>query len=231
MTERTDHTTRPLAFACAISLLGTILWIALMLAGGTPPATFEQAFTKASRMDTVFVLSYLNVAFLVTVPVIALMALLHGFCKPLLSPWASRIAIVFVPIYGILNLTISLSQITVVPTLVDMARQPETRLLAESLLRLVLQELPGSPAAFFNGLAYAVLGIPSIVFGAALSRHSSRALKWAGRLLALNGAACILAVFGVLTHVPALQFGTIFGGGLFFMALLPMTWVFFAGRS
>jgi hypothetical protein len=39
------------------------------------------------------------------------------------------------------------------------------------------------------------LGIPSIIFGVLMFRQT-RALKWAGVLLALNGAACILGVMG-----------------------------------
>jgi hypothetical protein len=219
--------TRPLAIACTLALLGTTLWIGILLAGGPPPDNFEQALARASRLDALFYAAYLNAAFLITLPAIIMMTLLHRFCKPDLPEWASQAGSVFIPIYGGMNLFAYLSQVTLVPQLIELARQPETRLPAEALLRLALQEAPGSTIGFFNGLAYALLGIPSIIFGLALLRRHATLLNWGGSLLALSGVASILGIAGALTGNALLQFGVMLGGGLFFLALLPLIPAFF----
>jgi hypothetical protein len=45
----------------------------------------------------------------------------------------------------------------------------------------------------------------------------------AGVLLGLNGAACILGVVGILTRSDLLSMGTLAGGVLFLLALIPMS--------
>jgi hypothetical protein len=39
----------PLAALAVVTLIGTILWVVLMIASGPPPHTFEQALFKVSR--------------------------------------------------------------------------------------------------------------------------------------------------------------------------------------
>ncbi len=129
-----------------------------------------------------------------------------------------------------MNLLVYLSQITLVPQLVEMHQQAETRAAAEALLRVAIQDLPGSTVGFFNGLAYGILGIPSIIFGIELARRSSTSLRVGGILLALNGVACITAVAGSLLDLAPLEFGSVLGGGLFLLALFLLTWGFFKGR-
>jgi hypothetical protein len=218
---------RALALVSLITLLGTTLWVVLMLAGGVPPAAFDAALARVSSPGVLFYLTYLNAALLVTIPATILMALLYTYCKPCLPDWAGRMAVIFVPVYCTLNLFAYLSQVTLVPLLADLHAQPQYSAAAEVLLRLTIQDLPGSVVGFFNGLAYAILGIPSIIFGIGLARRPGAALRVGGTLLALNGAACILGVAGFLAKIPALGFGTVAGGGLFFLALFPLTWAFF----
>jgi len=214
-----------------ITLLGTILWGILMFAGGPPAGSFDDALAKAIRLDPMFYLTYLNAAFLVTIPAVILMTLLSLYCQDVLPRWTSLMGLIFVPIYGVLNLFAYLSQITLIPALVEMYHQADTRIMAEALLMLTLQESPGSAVAFFNGLAYSILGIPSIIYGIGLFRFGGKVLRVGAIMLTLNGAACILGVFGSLFNLPVLSFGTVIGGGLFFLALLPMTWTFFVGGS
>jgi hypothetical protein len=71
-------------------------------------------------------------------------------------------------------------------------------------------------------LAYALLGIPSIIFGLLMFREKSP-LKVAGALLALNGVACILGIVGFLARSAPLSLGTLAGGVLFLLALVPMS--------
>jgi hypothetical protein len=214
------------AFLALVCLLLTSLWIALLIAdmaSAGPLETFEQAAAHASRLHGLFYATYLNAA-LLTLSAVAFFAALHAWLKPTAPDW-TLIGLVFVPIYGTLNLVVYLSQVTLIPALVTLRLDPQTTVMADTLLRLTLQAWPGSIMAFFNGLAYAVLGIPSILYGALLWQHTG-ALRWGGLLLALNGAACILGVVGSLAGSALLSQGVMIGGILFLLALFPLGWAF-----
>jgi len=210
----------PLFTLAIVTLVGTVLWVALMIAGGPPPRTFEQALLKVSGLGPLYYLTYLNAAFLTTVPATMLMAALYGYCQPNLSGWAGHVAVAFVPVYCVLNLVVYLSQISVVPALLAMRMQVETRPTADLILRLTLQELPDSTVAFFNVLAYAILAIPSIVFGKVLAGRAERALRAGGVLLALSGGACLIGLAGTIAKVESIRAGVVVGGCLFLLALV-----------
>lgn len=212
-----------LALAC---LLLTLLWLGLLIAdmaSAGPLDTFEQVTAHAARLGWLFYVTYLNAA-LITLAATAFMSALYVTLKPTAPNWAV-IGLVFTPVYCVLNLIAYLSQVTVVPTLVFLRADPLYTATVDVLLRLTLQSWSPSAVAFFNGLAYAILGIPSILFGGLLFRHSG-SLRWGGCLLALNGVACITGIFGYLTGSSLLSQGVIIGGVLFLMALLPLSWAF-----
>lgn len=129
-----------------------------------PMETFEQAVAYASRLHSLFYVTYLNAA-LLTLVAVALFAALYAWLKPIAPGWAV-IGLTFVPIYGVFNLAAYLSQVTLVPGLVTLRLDPHTTYMAEVLLRQTLLAWSESAGAFFNGLAYAILGIPSILYGA-----------------------------------------------------------------
>jgi uncharacterized membrane protein len=66
------------------------------------------------------------------------------------------------------------------------------------------------------------LGIPSIIFGWLLFQHNQR-LRLAGLLLMLSGIASILGVFGILAGSELLSNGSVIGGILFLVALIPLS--------
>ncbi|MBN1887288.1 MAG: DUF4386 family protein [Thermoflexales bacterium] len=206
--------------------LFTIAWLVILIADmatAGPLETFEQVAAHAARLHGLFYATYLNAA-LLTVAAVALFAALHAWLKPAAPSWAV-VGLVFVPIYGALNLVAYLSQVTLVPALVTLRLDPQTTAMADVLLRLTLQAWPASAMAFFNGLAYGILGIPSVLYGALLWRRGG-ALRWGGVLLALNGAACILGVIGFLTGSALLGQGVMVGGVLFLAAMFPLGWGF-----
>lgn len=212
-----------LALAC---LVLTALWVGLLIAdmaSAGPMETFEQVAAHASRLHGLFYATYLNAA-LLTLAAVAFFAALHAWLKPPASDW-TVIGLVFVPLYGALNLVAYLSQVTLVPALLTLRLDPQTTAAADVLLRLSLPAWSGSTIAFFNGLAYGILGIPSILYGLLLWRRSG-ALLWGGLLLALNGAACILGVIGSLTGSALLSQGVMIGGFLFLAAMFPLAWGF-----
>ena len=158
----------------------------------------------------------------------ALFAVLHTTHR-LRSPAWSFIDLVFVPVYSVLNLTIYISQITVVPRLVTLMGQPGLQPAATALLSQSLQVWPESSAGILNSLAYAVLAIPSIIYGTLLWGQRT-ALRVGGALLIANGIACILGFMVVILDSPLLQLGTVLGGVLFLAALVPMIIAFLNKR-
>ena len=81
---------RFLGILLLICLAGSILWLALMIAGMTGAGSldsFEQLLAYVSKLDALYYLSYLNAAFLVTIPAILLMSGLYVYCKPVSSAW------------------------------------------------------------------------------------------------------------------------------------------------
>ncbi|HDQ72362.1 MAG TPA: hypothetical protein ENN19_09730 [Chloroflexi bacterium] len=199
-----------------VCLLLTAMWVALLIADmatAGPLETFEQVAAHAARLHGLFYAAYINAA-LITLAATAFMAALYAYLKPSAPEWIV-VGLAFVPIYGALNLLAYLSQVTLVPALVTLRLDPQYTAAADVLLRLTLQAWPESAVAFFNGLAYGILGIPSVLYGA---------LRWGGLLLALNGAACILGVIGTLAGSALLAQGVMIGGVLFLLALLPLGW-------
>jgi hypothetical protein len=116
-----------IAFLALACLVLTALWIALLIAdmaSAGPLETFEQVAAHASRLHGLFYATYLNAA-LLTLAAVAFFAALYAWLKPQAPDWAV-IGMVFVPIYGALNLIAYLSQVTLVPALFDLRTDPRT---------------------------------------------------------------------------------------------------------
>ncbi len=129
-----------------------------------------------------------------------------------------------------MNLIAYLSQITVVPRLLQLQAMSDYRIVAQFLLRQTIQQWPGSIIFSVNNLAYAVLGIPSIIFGVLMIK-SSLGLRFGGVLLALNGVACVIGFVGIAAQNNLLSQGSLIGGVLFLLALAAMSWSFLKGKN
>jgi hypothetical protein len=216
---------RLLGWLSAASLATTVIWLILLimsLASAGPLQTFEQVLAVTSRLTPLYYLSYTNAA-LTVITAAALFAGLYRYLQPAAPEW-SAIGLVFVPVYAVVNLIVYLSQISLVPNLIAMAHSADTQSMATFLLRQWLQQSPGSMISFLNNLAYAILGIPSIIFGLLLGAVNPR-LRLAGLLLAANGVACILGVIGILLNINALSSGSLIGGVLYLAALILLSWI------
>ena len=216
--------TKWLGWLSLITLISVTLWLIFLIwdmATAGPLETFQQVLAHAQKGDWKFTFTYLN-AGIFTTCVIALMGGLYTYCRPITPEWA-LVGLIFVPIYGTLNLLAYLSQITLVPALLQAAADPVMADAAMLFLQQSLQLLPESAVGFFNGLAYAILGIPSIIFGMALTKDKFRHLQISGWLLLLSGIAGLLGIIGYLTGSAILSFGTLLGGAIFWLALFPLT--------
>jgi hypothetical protein len=201
----------------------TVLWLVLYIWGiirAGSVETFEQALASVAEPDGLFYLTYVN-ATLVTLCAIVLFAGLYVYCKPIAPEW-SVVGLVFVPVYCVLNLFAYLSQITIVPRLLAFQQVAEYQAASSLLLGQMIQQWPNSAVNAFNNLAYAILGIPSIIFGMALFKHR-KSMRLPGVLLALNGVACIVGMVGVVLGNRLIGMGSVVGGVLFLLALIPLS--------
>jgi hypothetical protein len=209
--------TRLLGVLSVICLIVTVVWLAMFIyetATQGPVETFEQALSSVAELDLPHYLTYAN-ATLITISATMLFAGIYVLCKGEAPLWAAMGA-AFIPIYGLLNLFAYMSQITVVPHLVALRPVPDV------LLAQMVQAWPGSMVNVVNNLGYAVLGIPSIIFGVVLSKRNAW-LRVAGITLALSGAASIVGLAGIVAGSTALGTGSIVGGVLFLVALVPLS--------
>lgn len=215
--------TRNLGIISSICLTVTVIWLGLFIYGVArtgPVKTQEQALNLVVAPDLLFTLTYVN-ATLVTLSATMLFAGLYVYLRSQAPLWTAM-GIVFVPVYSLLNLLAYTSQITIVPRLVQL--RPES----DILIVQMVQQWPGSAISVLNNLAYAVLGIPSIIFGWFLAQRQLE--RWAGILLALNGVACILGMVGIAAGSERLSLGSIVGGVLFLAALIPLSRSLLRGR-
>lgn len=214
-----------------VCLSMTILWLVFLIAGmavAGPLETFEQVLAYVNQAGVMFYVTYTNAA-LVTVSAVMLFVALYLHYKSTVPVW-SAIGIAFVPIYGTMNLIVYLSQITVVPRLLQLHAMSEYQPLSFLLLTQALQQWPDSAVAVVNNLAYAVLGVPSIIFGVFMLKSAS-VLRLGGVLLALNGLACIAGFIGIAAQSAWLSQGSLVGGILFLFALVPMSRFFLQHSS
>lgn len=204
-------------------LVLTVFWLVLYIWGiirAGPVETFEQALASVAEPDGLFYLTYVN-ATLITLSATMLFAGLYVYCKPIAPEW-SVMGLVFVPVYCVLNLFAYLSQITIVPRLLAFQQMADYQAASSLLLGQMIQQWPNSAVNAFNNLAYAILGIPSIIFGMALFKRN-KSTRLPGILLALNGVACIVGMVGVVLGNGLLEMGSIVGGVLFLLALIPLS--------
>lgn len=204
-----------------LTLVLSLLWIIFMILTMTQSGTIktpESAVGYAQSAGWLHYANYINAA-LITIFATAFFAGLDHFLKEsTIHPFWRRIGFVFIPVYATLNLVVYLSQVTILPSLAASLAIPAEAQFAAWIIPMFTQTYQPSFIAFLNTLAYAVLGIPSIIFGILFTREF-KMLKSAGILLALNGIACLLSLIGVIAQIQPLTLGSILGGVLFIASI------------
>jgi hypothetical protein len=192
----------------------TIVWLvftAISMSGVGPEWGDEDFVRWVSDPDLIFTLNYIN-ASLLTIFVILLYFYLFFYLKALNRKLALA-ALIFVPVYGGINLLCYSIQICLVPRLAFVAIEKQEGFLQVAEL---IQANPQSLAGLLNGIAYALLGVPSIVYGRMLLQRSKR---YSGIFLLLNGVFCLIGLLGYLTNSAILAMGIMLGGILFLVSL------------
>jgi len=218
--------TRTLGILTLLVALTTIFWLALVIMieqqkGPVQTLAAEIAFIESHW--GLFNINYVN-AGLITLFTVAMLGGFVHYCWDDDRLWA-LVAMAFLPLYGLADLVAYLSQVFVVPTLLVAYHQPPSAAFAESLLALSLHTWPGSVVGFINALAYAALGIPSLILGVLLVRKS-RQLRLGGGLLGVSGVLSIIALIGVGVGSALLSSLVMLSGFLFLIALIPLATFF-----
>jgi hypothetical protein len=149
----------------------------------------------------------------------------------------SLCAILFVPVYAAYNGFVYISQVSVVQKIISVYDGAVPDEILNVLLGQFLQLWEHSTVAFINHYAYAILGIPSFLFGIVLFRRKPGPDRskgtgrhvWSrvtGILLILNALACWVGIIGIIMGNQALANGSTIGGVLFFLSLIGMVVVF-----
>ena len=214
---------RTAGYLALTTLILTFLWLVtlvwMMTAAGSL-TTYDRVLAFSASQPASFFGNYL-IAFLVT-----LSAIFFFYALPTVAGkhhlHLAQLGSSVIPIYGGLNLLIYLWQITGLQRVIDLLASPESRQAAGLVVQQTIHLWPGSAAALFNSLAYALLGIPSMIYGF-LMLSQGKQLRFGGILLACNGLACILGFIGSTLSLKWLAQGTLLGGVLFFFALVPIT--------
>jgi hypothetical protein len=202
---------------------------------GTVIANFEDAYDFVKDPGVLFYLTYLNVVVL-TIFDVVLFGMLYLYFKPAF-PVLSLCGVLFVPVYAAYNMFVYISQVSIVQKIISVYEGQVGEEVMQVLLGQFIQLWEHSTIAFINNYAYAILGIPSVLFGIAIYRmepglNASSSVKIpglskaTGLLLVLNALACLLGIIGIIMGNQILAYGSAIGGGLFFLSLIGLSIIF-----
>ncbi len=230
---------RQLSIVSIILTVLTAIWILCMMLllrqQGAVIRTFEDAYDFVRNPGGLFYLTYLN-AFVLTACNVLLFGMLYLYFKPA-YPVLSLCGILFIPVYVTFNMFVYISQISVVQEMIAVYDGLISEVAMQAWLGQFIQSWEHSAIAFVNHYAYAILGIPSVLFGIAIYRMKpvlKSSSSWVmpvlsratGLLLVLNALACFVGMAGIITGHSLLAYGSAIGGGLFFFSLIGMSMIF-----
>ncbi|MBN2092161.1 hypothetical protein JW964_21255 [candidate division KSB1 bacterium] len=201
-------------------IITTVIWIILMIITGwdfQPTTTLPEKIAAMHPPGFLHYLTYVN-ATLITLFTVAMFAGFYNFCNKY-APIAPDLGLIFIPIYGLGNLMVYLSQIFVVPYLLEIYHAPETQKIAEVLLGLMLQNWPGSAMEALNSVSYGVLGISSIIMGTIMIQQPPP-LRHGSYLLILSGIFSIIGVIGLGLKISALSMLIVISGVIYLIGLI-----------
>ncbi len=219
---------RQISFASIVLAILTGIWIIcmvlLMQQHGSLIASFEDAYDFVKDPGVLFYITYLNVV-MVTIADVLLFGMLYLHFKSRF-PVLSLSGLLFVPVYAAYNLFVYISQVSVVQKIITIYEGKLSEDLLQVLLGQFIQLWEHSTIAFINNYAYAILGIPSVLFGMAIFRMKPGLGRATGLLLILSAFACFLGIIGIISGNQVLTYGSAIGGGLFFISLIGMSIIF-----
>lgn len=223
--------TRFLGILSSVIIFFTLFWLLIFIMiniSHGPVKNFAQALDFVSNPDLLFYLNYISVL-IVTLLVTSLFAGLYVFIKETSAYW-SMIGVIFIPAYCLLDLFAYSSQLIIIPILLDLQKIPEHTLISNFMLRLMIQQLPGSALNIYNNIAYLLLGIPSIIFGVLLYKKD-KIFYLAGLLLAISGLTSIVGVFGIILENDLIGLGSLISAFFFLGSLGLLSYIFLRSKG
>lgn len=200
-----------------LSMVLTIIWViftAISMSQVKPSWSDLDYLKWVSNPDVFYTINYIN-ATILTFVVVWLFTLLFMYYLEKNKKLA-LIGLMFIPIYGVLNIICYSIQITIVPSIAyNTIRNSGDILFAMQLVQSKSETATG----FINGLAYSILGIPSIIYGCMLIKDIK---KISGIFLLINGVLCIIGIVGYLIKSTILSSGVMLGGIAFLISLVFM---------
>lgn len=213
------------SFVLLVFLFFWILLMILVTSDVRPDWTSLQYLQFAKNNGILYVISYLN-ALVFTILTVSLFGLMYLFTKES-KPVLSVLGLLFVPVYGVLNIFAYGSQISVVPQLLSSINLTEATECTLNWYVQWIQTKPDSIIGIINGAGYAVLGIPSVCFGLALFKLIPYG-KVIGWLLFVNAMFCWVGLVGYISGSTMLANGVLAGGFLYTVAVF---YIFLGFRS
>jgi len=213
----TNQIEKNLRITAFVALLLTVTWIiftGISMSQIQPSWSDIDYLEWVSQPDIFYLINYINVTIL-TVVVIALFTVMFSYVFEK-NRTLALLGIIFIPVYGVLNLICYSIQISVVPLIAANALNTSDSILFATEL---IQSISHSAIGFVNGLAYAILGIPSIIYGYMLFKNMK---KTSGSLLLINGVLCIIGFVGYMLQNTILSMGVLLGGIVFLFSLIFM---------
>jgi hypothetical protein len=219
---------RQVSLVSIVLAILTGIWIICMVLllqqHGSVIASFEDAYDFVKDPGLLFYITYLNVVML-TIADVVLFGMLYLYFKSRF-PVLSLVGLLFVPVYAAYNMFVYISQVSVVQKIISIYEGKLSEDLLQVLPGQLIQLWEHSTIAFINNYAYAILGIPSVLFGIAIFRMRQRLSRATGLMLILSAFACLLGIIGIITGNQVLAKGSAIGGGLFFLSLIGMSIIF-----
>jgi len=201
--------------ASFISLLLSVIWIipTVILMQRIKSTWTDIDFLKWASQPDFFYFTYFINAILLTIMSIVLFTLIFIYLSQINKCFAV-LGMIFIPIYGVLNLVCYSIQISIVPSIATQALGT----LGDVLFASQLMVSNGfSIMDFFSGLAYFILGIPSIIYGYFLIKNLK---KKSGFSLLLSGIFYIIGIIGYMLQNEILTAGTFLGAVTFMIVLV-----------
>jgi len=201
-----------------ITALGLfILCVSWIVFGVISISPVKQEWTNSDYLHWVskpslsFTLTYIN-ATLLTIIDIILFYFLYSYLN-VFNKILAQLGLIFIPIYGVLNIVCYSIQIATVPSIAKIALESGNIDFAIQLVQAKNDTLIG----YLNGLAYTILGIPSILYGYLLVKQRIRV---SGLFLITSAIFDFIGIAGYLIGNKTLAIGMILGGVAFTIALI-----------
>jgi hypothetical protein len=209
-------------YSAAFTFFFVSIWVVIMiidLPGEGQISEFEDVYAYVSKLSFGYFLTYVSATFF-TLSTLVLFICLFQIYKGE-HPQGAFIAIFFVPVYAALNTIVYFSQVIFVPKLIELHEVTSQQEVANFALQQFIQLNPDSFMAFINGMAYAILGIPSVIFGLIMI-NKRRMMKIAGILILLSGILSFIGIIGNAINNAILNKGVVISGFVFWLALIPL---------